>query len=401
MDYAYVAYTEDKRLIKGKISAANEQIASDALAKVGYRLVSLKPAVSFLPSFSRHLPARVKAQDLVLFSRQLALLTDSGVGIIQSLELLAEQTTNRRFRQVLEDVVVDLRGGSSLSAALTKHPRVFSQLYSRMVAVGEQTGELSIILRSMSDHIEREAAAMAKLKSALTYPAIVLVLAIMVIYILVEVALPPLMNIFQSFNTQLPLPTRVMLAVVNFGDAYGLYVLLALVALAFLAFLYIRSAAGRYQFDRLLLRLPIIGRLILLTELARTCRTLSLLFRSGLPLPEVTALTRRASGNRVIEVALADVEQDMIRGEGLSKPMSKHSVFLPLMVAMTRVGEEVGNLDQTLMTVAQNYEVEADDRMRTALSLIEPAMIILLGGMVGFFALSLIMSLYGILGSMG
>jgi len=401
MDYAYIAYTEDRRLVRGKISAANEQVASEALSKVGYRLVSLKPVVSFLPSLRKYLPARVKAQDMVLFSRQLALLTDSGVGIIQSLELLAEQTTNQRLRQVLNDVVVDLRGGSSLSAAFAKHPRVFSQLYSRMVAVGEQTGELSIILRSMADYAEREAAAMAKLKSALTYPAIVLVLAIVVVYILVKVALPPLMNIFQSFGTQLPLPTRIMLAVVNFANAYGLYLLLAVVVLAALTFLYTRTAAGRYQFDKLMLRLPIIGRLILLTELSRVCRTLSLLFRSGLPLPEITTLTRRVSGNRVVATALADVEQDMIKGEGLSTPMSKHPVFLPLMVAMTRVGEEVGNLDQTLMTVAQNYEVEAEDRMRTALGLIEPAMIILLGGMVGFFAVSLIMSLYGVLGSMG
>ncbi len=401
MDYTYVAYTEARRLVKGKISAANEQMASEALGKVGYRLVSLKPVSAFLPSLGRLLPGRVKLQDMILFSRQLALLTDSGVGIVQSLELLSEQTANRMLGNVLTSVVTELRGGSSLSAALAKHPRVFSNLYSRMVAVGEQTGELGVILRALAEYMQREAVAVGKLKAAMIYPAVVLLLAIVVIYVLLGVAMPPLLSIFETFGAELPLPTRILIFVVNFLSHYGLYLFLTLVAVGVLGFLYTRSKTGRFQRDKFILSLPVIGRLVLLTELARVCRNLGLLFKAGLPLPEVTALTRRAIGNQVINEALAGVERDMIRGEGLSGPMSKNRIFLPLMVAMTRVGEEVGNLDETLVTVAENYEVEADDRQRTLLGLIEPAMMIVLGGLVGFVALSLFMAIYGVLGSMG
>lgn len=401
MDYAYVAYTEDKRIVKGKISAPTEPVATGALARVGYRLVSLKPVTPFLPSWGGFLQPRVKTEETTLFSRQLALLTDSGVGIVQSLELLAQQSPSRRLKQVLGEVVADLRSGSSISAALGKHPQVFPPLYHRMVAVGEQTGELGVILRSLADYMEREAAATKRLKTALMYPTILLILAIVVVTVLVTVALPPLINLFTEFGTQLPLPTRILLFTVNFVTKYGLYLLFGVVALLVLFFLYIRTAIGRYYLDRLMLSLPVLGRLTLLTELARSCRSLSLLFRTGLPLPEAMTLTRQASGNRVVAKGLAGVEEDMLKGEGLARPMSKNHLFLPLMVAMTRVGEEVGNLDETLMTVAQNYEVEAEDRMRTAIGLIEPVMLLLLGGLVAFLALSLFMPLYGVLGSIG
>lgn len=401
MDYAFVAYTEDKRIVKGKISAASEPVATEALARVGYRLVSLKPVTPFLPSWGGFLQPRVKTEEMTLFSRQLALLTDSGVGIVQSLELLAQQSPSRRLKQVLGEVVADLRSGSSISAALAKHPQVFPPLYYRMVTVGEQTGELGVILRSLADYMEREAVATKRLKTALMYPTIILILAVVVVTVLVTVALPPLINLFTQFGTQLPLPTRILLFIVNFVTKYGLYLLFGVVALLVLVFLYIRTATGRYHLDRLILSLPVLGRLNLLTELARNCRSLSLLFRAGLPLPEVMTLTRQASGNRVVAKGLAEVEQDMLKGEGLARPMSKNHLFPPLMVTMTRVGEETGNLDETLMTVAQNYEVEAEDRMRTAIALIEPVMLLLLGGLVAFLALSLFMPLYGVLQSIG
>ncbi len=401
MDYAYVAYTKDKRIIKGKVSAASEQVVAEALAKIGYRVLSVKPVVPFFPSLNRYLPARVKRQDTILFSRQLALLTDSGVGIVHSLELLAEQSTSRALKRVLTEVVSDLRSGSSLSTALARHPRAFPRLYSSMVKVGEETGELGDILRSLTDYMEREAVALNKLKIALTYPTIVLLLAIAVAIILFTVALPPLINLFTQFGTQLPVTTRILIFVVNFVNLYGIYLFLALLALVVLGFVYVKSTSGRYHWDKLMLSLPVIGRLTLLTELSRCCRSQSLLIRAGLPLPEVLTLTRQASGNRIVAKALANVEDQAIRGEGLSRPMSGNRLFLPLMVTMTRVGEETGNLDQTLLTIAQNYEVEAEDRLRTALGLINPVMLLLLGGLVAFLALSLFMPLYGILRAIG
>jgi type IV pilus assembly protein PilC len=233
------------------------------------------------------------------------------------------------------------------------------------------------------------------------YPAVVFCLAIGVAAVMLTVLLPPLIEMFSKLGGTLPLPTRMLLAGMGFLQSYGMYLLVVIIALGIVGFLYSRTPNGRYLRDRLILRLPVIGRLSLVSELARACRSLSLLFRAGLPLPEVMALTTRATGNKVVARAFSEVEQDMLRGQGLAKPMSKRKVFLPLMVAMTKVGEETGNLDDSLIIVAENYEIEADRRTQTLLGMIEPAMTIAMGLGVGFLALSVFMPIYGSLGLIG
>ncbi len=242
---------------------------------------------------------------------------------------------------------------------------------------------------------------MAKLKQALTYPAIVFCLGIVVAGVMITVLLPPLVNMFNRLGCQLPITTRALLALFDLLHKYGAYLLVTAIAIGTVGFMYARTPAGRYNRDRLILRLPIFGRLGLVSELARSCRNLSLLFGAGLPLPEVMNLTSQASGNRVVAKALSEVERDMLKGEGLAGPMKKRPVFLPLMVEMTRVGEETGNLDQTLITVAENYEIEADRRTQTLLSMIEPVMTIAMGLGVGFLALSIVMPIYSSLSLVG
>jgi type IV pilus assembly protein PilC len=401
MDYTYLGYTEDRQIVKGKISAATEQVAIDTLANIGYRVVSLKPIAAFLPSLGKFFQAKVKPAEMITFSRQLALLLESGVGIVQSLELLQSQTTDKGLQKVLTEIITDLRKGESFSVSLAKHPNVFSTLYCKMISVGEQTGALETVLRTMAKHIEREAATMAKLKQALTYPAIVFCLGIAVAAVMLTVLLPPLVNMFSRLGGELPITTKALLALFDLLNSYGLYLLVAAISLGVVAFIYARTPTGRYYRDALILRLPVFGRLSLVTELARCCRSLSLLFRAGLPLPEVMTLTSQASSNRVVAKALSDVEQDMLKGEGLAEPMRKRHVFLPLMVEMTRVGEETGNLDETLITVAENYEIEADRQTQTLLSLIEPMMTIAMGLGVGFLALSIITPIYSSLSLVG
>jgi type IV pilus assembly protein PilC len=233
------------------------------------------------------------------------------------------------------------------------------------------------------------------------YPAVVFCLAIGVAAVMLLVLLPPLIDMFSKLGGTLPLPTRMLLAGMGFLQSYGVYLLVVIIALGIVGFLYSRTPSGRYFRDRLILRLPLMGRLSLVTELARSCRSLSLLFRAGLPLPEVMTLTIRATGNKVVARAFSEVEQDMLKGQGLAKPMSKRKVFLPLMVAMTKVGEETGNLDDSLIIVAENYEIEADRRTQAMLGMIEPAMTIAMGLGVGFLALSVFMPIYGALGLIG
>jgi len=401
MEYAYVGYSEDRRLVKGKLAASDERAAADILANVGYQVVSLKPVASFLPDFSKLLRGKVKPAELVTFSRQLALLLESGVGVVQSLELLQGQTSDKELRKVLIQVVVDIRGGSSLSAALATHPHVFSTLYEKMVAVGEQTGGLEEVLRNVADHIQRQSAAINKLKQALTYPLVVAGLAIVVVTILSTVVLPRITVLFERMGGDLPMPTKILLSITEFLPDYGLYLLLGILGLGFVLYVYTRSPAGRYYRDALLLKLPLLGRLIRLSELARCCRSIALLYRAGLPLPEVMTLTSEASSNRVVARALGEVEQDMLRGEGLAGPMRKRPVFLPLMVEMAKVGEETGSLDATLITAAENYEIEAESRTQTIISMIEPAMTVGMGLVVGFIALSVFLPLYSSLSLVG
>jgi type IV pilus assembly protein PilC len=401
MNYAYLGYTEDRQIVKGKVSAADERTAVDMLAHTGYRVLSLKPITTFSPNLGGFLKAKVKSSEMVTFSRQLALLLQSGVGVIQALELLSAQTADKTLSKVLIEVLNDLRGGKGLSTALAQHPNVFSTLFCKLISVGEQTGSLEAVLRSLADYTERQATAAAKIKQALMYPAIVFCLAIGVAAIMVTVLLPPLIDMFSKLGGTLPLPTRMLLAGMGFIQSYGMYLFVVIIAVGIVGFLYSRTPNGRYSRDRLILRLPIIGRLSLVSELARACRSLSLLFRAGLPLPEVMALTTGATSNRAVARALGEVEQDMLKGQGLAKPMSKSNIFLPLMVEMTKVGEETGNLDEALIVVAENYEIEADRRTQTLLSMIEPAMTIAMGVGVGFLALSVFMPIYSSLSLVG
>lgn len=401
MDYNYLGYTGDRQIVKGKVSAADERAAVDILSNLGYRVVTIKPATTLFPSLGGFLQAKVKPTEMITFSRQLALLLESGVGIIQALELLESQTTDKALKTVLIEVLHNLRGGKSLSAAMAKHPQVFSTLYCKMINVGEQTGALETVLRSLATYTERQTASVAKLKQAMMYPAIVFCLAIAVGAIMITVLLPPITDMFTKLGGELPLPTRILIGTMGFLESYGLFLFIGIVAFIIVGFLYGRTPNGRYNRDTLVLRIPLIGRLLQVTELARACRSLSVLFKAGLPLPEVMTLTIQATGNIVVARALGQVEHGMLRGQGLARPMSNNRVFLPLMVEMTKVGEETGNLDESLIVVAENFEIEADRRTQTLLGMIEPAMTIMMGLGVGFLALSVFMPIYGALSLVG
>jgi len=399
MEFQYVAYTEDKRLVKGKLSATNEEAAINLLSYGGYQTVSLKEVAPFfnLQKIAARF-SRVKPREVIMFSRQLALLLEAGTDIVTSLELLQSQVTNRTLQVVLGEVASDIRGGSSLSAALSKHPRAFPELYSRTLAAGEQAGNLEVVLRQMADYIERGATTEKKIKNALTYPVLVAIVAFVVITVLITFVLPAFTSLYRALGADLPATTQLLISLSEWLMDYGVFLLLGIVALAVVGFFYIKTPAGKYQLDKLMLTIPVIGRINLLSELARCCRTIALLFKVGLPLPEVMSQAIHGTTNKVISKALTEVQQELIRGEGLSKPMAKRNVFLPLMVQMTSVGEETGHLDTTLATVAQTYEIEADDRTSSAVGLIQPAITIIMGVVIAFIAISLVSAMYSIYG---
>ncbi len=395
MVYQYVAYNESGGLVKGKLSAATEEAATELLSYAGYKTVSLKPYVPFFNVDKLLGPSKVKTTEIMLLYRQLALLIESGTSIGASLGLLQQQVTNRTLKKVLAEITSEVRGGTQLSTALSKHPKIFAPMYVRLLGVGEQTGNLETILRQVADYMEKAATTGKETKSALTMPIITFVAAILVVGLMIVVVLPQFGKLYGSMGAKLPPMAKALIGLGEGAQKYGLYIALALLVIGVLAVLYIKTPRGRYKLDQLLLRLPLVGRVNHLSELSRYCRSMALLFRSGLPLTEAMPMAIDACGNKVVAAALADVKEDMVKGEGLSRPMAKNKIFLPMMVQMISVGEETGNLDTTLQAVAQSYETEAEDRMHSLIQLIQPAMTLGLGLVIGVIAVTLFSTIYG------
>ncbi|MFC1862106.1 type II secretion system F family protein [Chloroflexota bacterium] len=399
MDYQYVAYSESGDLVRGKLSAPTEEAATEMLGYAGYQAVNLKPYVPFfnMDKLSAEL-FPVKPDDIIFLYRQLAMLLEAGIDIAASLELLQEQASSRTLRKILAEVTSSVRSGNQLSIVLEKHPRVFSPMYCRLLSVGEQSGNLETVLRQVADYMEKEVSTTKETKSALMMPGITAGIAVVVIGLLVTFILPSFTSMYSSLGVELPPIAKIMITIGEKAQSHGIYFLLGLSAIVGLGFIYIKTSGGRYKWDKLLLKLPLLGRVRHVSELARYCRSMSLLFRAGMPLNEVMSLIIIGSGNKALTEALIEVQEEMIKGEGLSRPMSKNKLFLPMMVQMIKVGEETGGLDVTLQAVARSYEAEAEDKMRSFISLIQPAMTIAIGGVVGLIAVTLMSAMTAMYG---
>jgi len=399
MVFQYIAYNAKGEIVKGRLPAVNEEAANDLLGYAGYQAISLKPYIPFLnvDKLTSSL-FQVKPGDIILIYRQMAMLLESGIDIVAALELLQEQATNRALKKVMGNVIDDLRAGHQLSRALGKHPHVFSTIYCKLIGVGEQSGDLETVLRQVADYMEKEVTTTKETKSALMYPVITSVVTVGVIAVLVTFVLPGFGSLYSSLGIDMPASAQLLIDLSGKLKEYWTFLMVGTLAVLGLTYVYTKTAKGRAKWDRLILRLPLLGRVCHLNELARICRSMSLLFRTGLPLTEILPLLVQSSRNRALSEALTNVQQDMIKGEGISKPMSKNSLFLPMMVQMVRVGEETGNLDATLLAVARSYETEAEDKMRSLITLIQPVMTLTIGMIIAGMAFSLVSAMYSIYG---
>jgi type IV pilus assembly protein PilC len=401
MDYQYVGYTGDKKLVKGKVAAPDEEKAVGQLNSMGYQVISIRSLGSigkFGKSLDFSFTAQVKPKEIIMFSRQLAILLESGIDIVTAMDLFKTQASNKIFKDMIGEIIADLRGGTSFSDALAKYPKVFPTIYCRTIAAGEQSGNLDMVLKRMADYMEKSDVALKKVKSAMTYPIVVLVVAIVVIAALVFFVMPTFTNLYSSMGAKLPLVTTILLSGAKWAAKYGAYVILIIIAVVIGIVVYVRTPDGKINYDRVMLKLPVIGPIVQLNELSRCCRTISMLIKVGLPLPDIITMCIQSSGNKIVTQALVDVKQDMLAGEGLAGPMGKRSVFLPLMVQMVAVGEKTGNLGNTLGTVADSFEAEADDKTTAAVGLLQPIMTIGLAVVVGFIVIAMMSAMYGIYG---
>ncbi len=399
MVFQYIAYDQNGDISRGRLSASSEAAASEMLGHSGYRVVTIKQAGRplSLGSLTERL-SRTRPTDIILFYRQLAMLLGSGIDVIASLEMLQGQTTSRQLVTVLSAVITELRGGSRLYAAMSKHPSVFSETSCRMLRIGEESGNFEVILRHLADYMEKELVAAKGVKGAMMYPVIAIIVTIGVVTVLLAFVFPTFGELYDGMGAELPSSTKLL---INLGQqlrAYGGYILMVVLVALGASVAYFRTPTGKCRRDALTLRMPVTGRISHVKQLARACRSISLLFKAGLPMTDIIRLTGEAASNRVISQSLDAVERDMLRGEGLSGPMSKDRLFLPLMVQMVKIGEETGNLDTNLDAVAENYEAEAEDKIKMMTAMIQPAMTLVIGGIIGLLALSLTSAIYSIYG---
>jgi type IV pilus assembly protein PilC len=397
--FAYRAYSPrgklEERVAKGESEAAVHRNLLDR----GYRVVSVRPARSGWRWVYRQFPTffRVKTADLVLFSRQLATFIRVGVPITDAIKLLQGASGSRSFRVALEDVCQDLEAGEAFSTTIAHHPVVFNELYVDMVRAAEYSGTLDRVLIQIAGYLQRQDTAIKKLRSAMIYPAVILVLAICVCTILIVFVLPNFVSIFNEFHADLPLPTKILLTVGEFAQTWRIQIVVALFAVIVGVLGFMSTHAGRVFWDYTILRLPVIGTIVVYSVIERFTRTLATMLKAGIPISQTFEVAIASSGNIRYRRGLESVKDRMLTGDGFSAPLDATGLFAPMMIRMIRVGEETGTLDTSLEQIADFLTEEMDYKVRNMIALMEPSLVIVVGAAVGFVAVSVILPMYGLL----
>jgi len=347
---------------------------------------------------------KVKAKELSIFTRQFSVMIDAGLPLVQCLEILAQQQENKYFQQILLQVRQDVEEGSTLSAAMARHPRVFDQLYANMVEAGETGGILDLILQRLSTFIEKIVKLKRDVISALIYPVAVIVLAIVAVAVIMVVVIPQFQNIFLGLlgpGEQLPLPTRIVVGISNFLAGWGgLAILVAIIGAVVGIRFYYKTQGGRKVIDRILLKLPVFGKILQKIAVARFSRTLSTLLSSGVPILQSLDITARTAGNIVIEEAIISVRTGVERGENFVDPLKATEVFPNMVAQMIGIGEQTGALDAMLGKIADFYEQEVDAAIANLLTLMEPLLIGFLGVTIGSIVVAMYLPLFTLIGKL-
>jgi type IV pilus assembly protein PilC len=398
--YAYRAYTDEGKKREGRIDAAGTADAEQALWLEGLKIVELHPAAP-KKTMADHFPSlyQISRNDVILFTRQLATFVGAGVPMTRALAVIAEETASPLFKRVILAVLDDLERGQNLSESLVKHPKAFPSLYIDLVRVAELTGNLESTLKELAGYLRRDLNTVRRVRTAMIYPAVILVVATGVVIILVFFALPAFTRIFAEFKVELPLATRILIGIVDFIRNWALVIAGVIIALVGGTVLALRTERGVYAKDQLSIKAPIIGPIILSAVLNRFARTLAMVLKAGVPLGQTFEAVIASTGNKVFQRGLTTVRDQMTSGEGFAGPLLRTRLFPPMLTQMVRVGEETGTLDTYLEQAADFYEEELDYRIRAMTSLIEPVMTVAVGVVVGFIAVSLISAMYGLVGA--
>jgi len=339
---------------------------------------------------------KVKQKDVAVFTRQLAVMIDAGLPLVQSLDILSIQQENKTFKEVINNIKESVEGGSTFAGALAKHPKTFDELYTNLVVAGEEGGILDNVLNRLAIYIEKAEALKKKVKSALVYPSTIVAVAIIVVAVLMIFVIPVFDKMFSSMGHTLPLPTIIVIGISKLIKKFILLFIVALVIFVIMFKRYYNTEKGRMTIDSLILKLPVFGILFRKVATARFSRTLSTLITSGVPILEGLTITSKTAGNKPIEYAIMKARTSISEGETIAEPLGRSNVFPPMVTQMIAVGESTGSLDSMLSKIADFYEEEVDVAVATLTSLLEPLLMMFLGVTVGGVVIAMYMPIFKI-----
>lgn len=399
--YKWVAETKKGKILKGELEAGDERIAQLQLKRRNLTIKKIKVKPKDLFANVAFFQPKITAKDVVIFTRQFSTMIDAGLPLVQGLTILAEQTENKTFQNVLKRVTKDVEGGSSLAEALKKHPKAFDALYVNLVAAGEIGGILDTILQRLAAYIEKAEKLKTRIKGAMTYPIIVVGVAVLVIAVILIFVIPVFQEMFSSFGKALPVPTQIVVNMSDFLKGNIHYVIVGFILFVFAFKKYRNTKKGRKQTDALALKLPVFGNLLKKSAVARFTRTLGTMISSGVPILDALEIVAKTSGNVVLEEIIYEVRSSIAEGQTIAEPLSEADIFPRMVVQMISVGEATGALDTMLNKIADFYDDEVDAAVEALTSMLEPLLMVFLGGAIGGLVIAMYLPIFQMASAMG
>ncbi|HEY4002126.1 MAG TPA: type II secretion system F family protein [Candidatus Xenobia bacterium] len=404
--FVYEARDATGQLKRDTIEAQNLRVATQRLQEQKFTVINIRERTTAVASTDvmawYQKLKKVNEQALTVFSRQFATMINAGLAMVRCLDILSEQTEDKKLQTTLIQVRRDVEGGATLSNALGKHPSVFSTLYVSMVKAGEMGGVLDEVLERLASFMEKDFSLKKKVKSALTYPVVILVMAILIVIFLVLYILPTFVSLFENMNIPLPLPTKILIFVTK-AATNPVVMIPTVIVLAGAVFginRFIATPFGKKQFDLLKLNVPVFGLLNKKVAISRFCRTLGTLLSSGVPIMQALEIVGKASGNEIIAMTVTKIRESIREGESIASPLGSSGMFPPMVTQMVAVGEETGNLDAMLSKISDFYDTEVEYLLSSLTAMLEPIMIVGMGGVVGFIVIAVFLPLYNLIGQL-
>lgn len=385
--------------VEKQIEAASQAAVLDYLRRNGYFPISVTASKKEEPSFFATFFSKNDFNDIVDFTRQVAIMLNAGLTLIDALEILKKQLVKPTMKKMVEDIDSQIKAGESFSAALKKYPDNFSNLYIALVKSGEASGKLGEILLRLADNLEKERDMKSKLKGALIYPVIVIVAMVIVMFIMITFVIPKLLNLYKDFDVELPWTTQILITISSFSVRFWPLIILGAMFGWYSFQRYLKTKAGKESFDNITLRLPVFGKIIKVSALVDSTRTLAILIGSGVSILDALTIIIDTTENVVYQKAFTSISRKVEKGQSLGVSLDQEGIFPPILVQMAQVGEQTGNLDDTLLRLSKYFEMESEIAIKSMTTLIEPMILVVLGAGVGFLVLSVITPIYNLTSS--